>query len=138
MRTCRICIVFCTRQISNKILNDNPVCSSCERRYRKSILYAQHPLTQPQLDIGFISLISKLTLDIGVAGFLFNSHIPPHNSHTRHRDGWFYPFCETLATIWGGTPQALVLRLAWTWLDGAACVCVCACVIFHTDTTLEQ
>ena len=85
------------------------------------ILDSQHPLTQPQLDIGFISLISKLTLDIGVAGFLFNSHIPPTTLTLDIVMAGFILFVR-LTTIWGGTPQALVLRLAWTWLDGAACI----------------
>ena len=94
---------------------------SHQRVSKKQVLYSQHPLTQPQLDIGFISLISKLTLDIGVAGFLFNSHIPPTTLTLDIVMAGFILFVR-LTTIWGGTPQALVLRLAWTWLDGAACI----------------
>ena len=40
------------------------------------LLYSQHPLIQSQLEIGFISLISKLKLDIGVAGFKIFSPFP--------------------------------------------------------------
>ena len=56
-----------------------------------------------------------------MAGFLFNSHVPTTLTLDIVMAG-FILFVRTLTTIWGGTPQALVLRLAWTWLDGAACI----------------
>ena len=56
-----------------------------------------------------------------MAGFLFNSHIPPTTLTLDIVMAGFILFVR-LTTIWGGTPQALVLRLAWTWLAGAACI----------------
>ena len=86
---------------------------------RLVILYSQHPLTQPQLDIGFISLISKLTLDIGVAGFLFNSHIPPTTLTLDIVMAGFILFVRLSQQFGGGPPKPSCYALpglGWTGL----------------------